>query len=235
MTGTDWIIVDTETDGCRAPIHIVEICAQRMRGWEPCGEPFRVWLNHDVPIPREVVAIHGYDRAFLRKHGTDPRAAHRALGEYARGLPFVAHNLAFDWDRCLVPEWTRLGLLDVASHDFCLAAEAPPLTVANPLGRRGFCSVALARRVLGKDEVPGHGLQKLRAHFGLNAAGSAHQALGDVQTTVELICRVLGPRLRGIGLEDFAAIAAFTRRTPVTSCVQMFLRRGECAVVEAAL
>ena len=225
MRGADWIIVDTETDGCRAPIHVVEICAKRMRGWEPRGEPFRVWFNHDVPIPREVVAIHGYDRAFLRRHGTEPRAAHRALATYAGGLPFIAHNLAFDWDRVLVPEWNRLGLLDSAMHDFCLSAETlPPLTVANAIGRRGFCSVALARRVLGKDEVPGHGLQKLRAHFGLNASGAAHQALGDVQTTVELICGVLGPRLRAIGLDDFAAISAFTRRTPVAACGGMFLR-----------
>ncbi len=235
MQATDWIIIDTETDGCRWPIHVVEICAQRMRGWEPWGEPFRVWLNHDVPIPREVVAIHGYDRAFLRRHGIDPHEAHRALCAYTGGLPFVAHNLAFDWDRVLVPEWTRLGLLDMAAFDFQLAAEVPPLTAANAFGRRGFCSVALARRVLGKEEVPGHGLQKLRAHFGLNATGASHQALGDVQTTVELICHVLAPRLRGVGLDDFDAIAAFTRRTPVASCVGMFLRNVERAVVEAAL
>ena len=221
MRGTDWIIVDTETDGCRAPIHIVEICAQRMRGGEPCGEPFRVWLDHDVPIPREVVAIHGYTREFLRQHGIDPHAAHRALGDYAGGLPFVAHNLAFDWDRCLVPEWTRLGLLDLAATDFRLCAESrlPPLTLANALGRRGFCTVALSRRVLGKAEVPGHGLQTLRAHFNLNATGAAHQALGDVQTTVELFRDVLAPRLQRAGLEDFEAIAAFTKRTPVAACI----------------
>jgi len=225
MTGTDWVIVDTETDGCRAPIHIVEICAQRMRGWEPCGAPFRVWLDHDVPIPREVVAIHGYTREFLREHGSDPRAAHRALGDYAGGLPFVAHNLAFDWDRCLVPEWTRLDLLELAATEFRLSAETPlpPLTQANALGRRGFCSVALARRVLGKEEVRGHGLQTLRAHFGLNAAGSAHQALGDVQTTVELLRDVLAPRLHRAGMEDFHTIAAFTKRTPVAACQAAFV------------
>lgn len=194
--------MDTETDGIRWPIHVVEVCAQRMRGWEPCAEPFRVWLNHDVPIPPEVVGVHGYDRAFLRKHGAEPRAAHRAFGEYAAGLPFVAHNLSFDWDRCLRPEWARLGF-------------------GSAFGQRGFCTVMLSRRVLG-GEVRRHGLGALREHFGLNPLGRAHQALGDVQTTVELVRDVLGPRLRRAGLEDFAEVAAFAARTPVAACVRRF-------------
>ena len=196
MRGTDWIIVDTETDGIRAPIHVVEVCAQRMRGWEPCGEPFRVWLDHDVPIAPEVVRVHGYDRAFLRRHGTAPRAAHGAFAAYVGGLPLVAHNLSFDWDRCLVPEWGRLGV--------------------PAAGRRGLCSVMLSRRVLGS-EVPRHGLGALRAHFGLNPAGRAHQALGDAQTTVELFRDVFAPRLRAAGLEEFAAVMAFGQ-APMAAC-----------------
>jgi DNA polymerase III epsilon subunit-like protein len=32
MNGTDWILVDTETTGFTAPVFVVEIGAQKMRG-----------------------------------------------------------------------------------------------------------------------------------------------------------------------------------------------------------
>jgi DNA polymerase-3 subunit epsilon len=37
---TRWCIIDTETTGLRALIFVVEIAAQRMRGWVPEGLPF---------------------------------------------------------------------------------------------------------------------------------------------------------------------------------------------------
>ncbi len=52
-SGNRWVIIDTETDGLCAPIHVVEICGQLMEGWTPIGTPFRMLLNHDVPIPWE--------------------------------------------------------------------------------------------------------------------------------------------------------------------------------------
>src|ERR1017187_8233405 len=113
MKDTNWILVDTETDGLFKPIHIVEIAAQRMCGWEPVGNPFQVFLNHDVPIPREVVAIHGYTREFLRRRGLVPREAHDEFRRYVNADPVSAHNLSFDWNRCLVPEWRRLRVKPV--------------------------------------------------------------------------------------------------------------------------
>jgi len=50
MNSEPWCIVDTETSGLSLPIYTVEIAAQKMRGWEKDGEPFRVFLNHNVPI-----------------------------------------------------------------------------------------------------------------------------------------------------------------------------------------
>ncbi len=65
MYDEPWLIVDTETDGVRWPIHAVEIAAQRMRGWRRGGEPFSILLNHDVPIDPGAQAIHGYSREYL--------------------------------------------------------------------------------------------------------------------------------------------------------------------------
>ena len=35
MNDTPWILVDTGTTGSGAPMFVVEIAAQRMRGWAP--------------------------------------------------------------------------------------------------------------------------------------------------------------------------------------------------------
>jgi DNA polymerase III epsilon subunit-like protein len=66
MSGMDWTIIDTETTGIAAPIYTLEIAAQRMRGLVPVGKPFQVFLNHEVDVPREAQAVHGYSRKFLQ-------------------------------------------------------------------------------------------------------------------------------------------------------------------------
>ena len=72
MYDEPWLIVDTESDGLMTPVHVVEIAAQKMRGWQRDGDPFRVLLNHDVPIDPMAESVHGYSRAYLRKHGRNP-------------------------------------------------------------------------------------------------------------------------------------------------------------------
>jgi DNA polymerase III epsilon subunit-like protein len=195
MQGTHWIIVDTETDGLFEPIHVVELSAQLMCGWEAVETPFRMLLNHDVPIPAEATAIHGYTRDHLRRHGHDPRLVYEQFREYARDYPFVAHNLSFDWDRTLTPEWARLGVA--------------------PVGKRGFCTMMLARRL--DLAVPSYRLEVLKQRFGLSRSRS-HQALNDVLTVVELFHKVYRPRLEPAGFCSFDTVAAFSRKTPLAKC-----------------
>lgn len=198
MQSARWAIIDTETDGLFAPIHIVEIAAQLMEGWEPAGEPFRVLLNHDVPIPPEVSAIHGYTRAFLKTHGLAPVEAHAKFRDYVGQVPLVAHNLRYDWDQCLVPEWQRLQI--------------------EPFAQRGFCTMLIARRAI--PETHSHRLPLLKDHFGLPNSQS-HRALNDVLTVVELMRRVLKPRLLAAGIDDYKAIRRFSRQTPVANCCKL--------------
>ena len=178
MHSARWIIIDTETDGLQAPIHVVELAGQMMDGWQPVGTPFRMLLNHDVPISPRVVAVHGYTREYLRAHGHPPAEVYAAFRQFAEGLPIVSHNLSYDWDRCLVPEWRRLGVPTI--------------------GRRGFCCLMMARRLAL--EIGSHRLDDLKAGFGLTAS-RAHRALHDVMTLVELFEKVYQPRLDcgGIG------------------------------------
>jgi len=206
MNGSRWVIVDTETDGLYEPIHVVELAAQLMDGWEPVGEPFRMLLNHDVPIPPEAVAIHGYTRDYLRRHGVDPRMAYMAFRDYARDHPIIAHNLSYDWNRCLQPEWERLGI--------------------PPIGRRGFCCMMLARRLA--PETKSYRLDVLKERFQLTASES-HRAMNDVFTVVELFQRVYQPRLESAGFNSFESIAAFAKRTPVAKCQDMISRGSKPA------
>ena len=73
MTQSAWILLDTETTGFAAPVFVVEIGAQRMRGWEPDGAAFRKLLNQNCEIPPEASRVHGYTREILS--GTGNREA----------------------------------------------------------------------------------------------------------------------------------------------------------------
>ncbi len=190
-----WVVVDTETTGLSAPIHVIEIAAQRMVGWLPEGPPFRIFIDHGVTIPAASARIHGYDAAYLTAHGLPPLAAHAAFRAYVDGDPLVFHNLAYDWNRALAPEWQRLGIV--------------------PIGERGFCTLLLARRVLA--DVTGHGLEALKTHYGYDG-GRSHHADDDVATSVRLLQEQIGPRLEAAGITDLAAVRAFSRRTPVAAC-----------------
>ncbi len=208
MNDEGWLIVDTETDGVLTPIHAVEIAAQRMRGWQRDGAPFRVLLNHDVPIDPRAQAVHGYSRDYLRAYGVRPREAHAAFRDFTGDLPMVAYNLSFDWDRVLRPEYARLGLPDA--------------------GRRGFCALTLARRVV-RDTV-NHRLDTLKTHFSLNLGGRSHQGHEDVETVTSLFERVLAPAMNRAGISGFAAVADFSRRTPVRSCLDYIHGNSEASV-----
>ncbi len=207
QNGTRWVIIDTETTGLYEPIYVVEVAGQLMEGWHPVGAPFRMLLNHNVPVPWDAVAVHGYTRDYLKRHGDPPGQVYEAFRSYARDYPLVAHNLSYDWNRCLLPEWARLGIPTI--------------------GQRGFCTMLLGRRVI--PETGGHALDYLHDHFNLNLAGLSHRAKRDVQTVVELFQRIYRPRLECAGLTTFKSIAEFSRRTPVMKCVDLIRNTANSA------
>jgi hypothetical protein len=69
MNRTLWLLIDTETTGISAPIFVVELAAQRMRGWWPEGEPFRKLLNQNQEIPAEASCVHDSTREILEHDG----------------------------------------------------------------------------------------------------------------------------------------------------------------------
>jgi DNA polymerase-3 subunit epsilon len=188
MKNKDWVIVDTETTGLTAPIIVVDLAAQRMRGWEPHGEPFRRLLNQNADISPEASRVHGYTREILERDGEPALDVYRAFADYAGGLPIVSYNIQHDLEEVLKPEWKRLGI--------------------KPIGAVGFCALRLAQRLL--DPVPAGNckLQTLRQYYRLPERG-AHTALGDVETVVDLMGKVLRPIAEHHGLTSWTDVRAF--------------------------
>lgn len=188
MNETDWILIDTETTGFTAPIFVVELGAQKMRGWKPSGAPFRRLLNQNLDIPPDAARVHGYTREILERDGDPAATVYRDFADYAGELPIVAFNLEYDWTEVLVPEWKRLGIA--------------------PIGVRGFCALRLAQRLL--DPVPAGNckLQTLRQYYRLPERG-AHTALGDVETVVDLLANVLRPIAECRGLTEWSDLCNY--------------------------
>jgi DNA polymerase III epsilon subunit-like protein len=188
MNESNWLLLDTETTGLTAPVFVVELAAQRMRGWEPDAEPFRKLLNQNADIPAEASPAHGYTREILERDGEAPLRVYREFADYAANLPFVSFNLEYDLDEVLIPEWKRLHIA--------------------PVGSAGFCAMRLAQRLL--DPVPAGNckLQTLRQYYHLPERG-AHTALGDVQTVADLFAQVLRPIAEHRRLDTWEKLAAY--------------------------
>lgn len=184
-----WVLLDTETTGFKSPIYVVELGAQKMRGWAPDGPPFRRVLNHNTDIAPEISRVNGYTREILERDGEFPHTVYSEFSDYADGLPLVAYNLSYDLDKVLMPEWRRLNI--------------------KPIGEEGFCALRLAQRLL--DPVPAGNckLQTLRQYYRLPERG-AHTALGDVETVADLLLQVLRPLAEQGGLLSWDEIVAYT-------------------------
>jgi DNA polymerase-3 subunit epsilon len=183
-----WVLIDTETNGLTAPIFVVELAAQRMRGWTPDGLPFRRLLNQNTDIPPEASRVNGYTREILQRDGEPAAVVYRDFAAYVSGLPIVAFNLEYDLEDVLKPEWERLGI--------------------QPIGTAGFCALRLAQRLL--DPVPAGNckLQTLRQYYRLPERG-AHTALGDVETVTDIMANVLKPIAGQRGLKSWSDICTY--------------------------
>lgn len=189
MRNSTWILLDTETTGFSKPIFAIELAAQRMKGWERDGAPFRRLLNHGREIPPEACRVHGYTREILDRDGDPPTDVYKDFAKYVGKRPVVAYHLDYDWNQVLAPEWERLGI--------------------NPIGEPGLCALKLAQRLL--DPVPAGNckLQTLRQYYRLPERG-AHTALGDVETVIDLFQNVLRPLAERRGLATWQQVRDFT-------------------------
>ncbi|WP_235978242.1 DEDD exonuclease domain-containing protein [Flavimobilis rhizosphaerae] len=187
--GTDlrdvtFVVVDLETTGTApATDAITEIGAVKVRGGEILGE-FQTLVNPGGPVPPQITVLTGITTAMVIDA---PRieAVLPAFLEFAHGAVLVAHNARFD-----------VGFLKAAAR--ATDTPWPRFEVVD--------TVALARRVVPKDEVRNHRLGTLAQLFGATTVPD-HRALSDARATVDVLHALLG-RLAPWGithLEDLAS------------------------------
>ncbi len=190
MLDTEWIVLDLETTGFSKPIYVVELAAQRMRGWSADGGPFRRLVNHGEEIPGEASRVHGYTKEILERDGCRPFEVYKDFAKYVGPRPLVSYNTSYDLDEVLHPEWRRLGI--------------------GAIGEFGFCALRLTQRLLDPTPAGNVKLQTLRQFYNLPERG-AHTAAGDVATVIDLLQAVLRPIAERRGLTSWAKIKAYAK------------------------
>ena len=186
----EWAIVDTETTGLQDPIHIIEIAAQRMRGFKAVGDPFHGYLNHSVRIPADAIAVHGLTETFIQRNGLDPRKVHNNFEQYLGNRPFAAHNLSYDL-KCINTERRRLGLTGKLNGE--------------------LCTMLLSRRIL--PELKSVRLETLKKYFRIKA--KSHRADSDVKIVARLFEQVFSRRLELLKVNTWDSLKKLSRASPV--------------------
>ncbi len=186
LSEVTFVVVDLETTGgSPATSSITEIGAVKVRGGQILGE-FQTLVNPGVPVPAFIARLTGISSAMV---ATAPgiELVLPSFIEFAHGAVLVAHNAPFD-----------IGFLRAAYRD--AGYEWPRYPVVD--------TVALARRVVPRDEAPNHKLSTLAALFHATVVPE-HRALADARATVDVLHALLG-RLGPLGithLEDLASAA----------------------------
>jgi DNA polymerase-3 subunit epsilon len=189
MLRNEWILFGTDTFGLKGSEQLVELAAQKMRGWEPLGKPFRKLVQPHVDWLKGVSAAYGYTREVLERDGESLAAVLEAFANLCGGRPLVAYHLNHHLHKVMGPAWEDQRL---SSHG----------------DKEGFCLLRLAHRLL--DPVPSGScaLTTLRQFYRLPEPAEPG-CLGDVQTAVALFSQVLRPIVQQRGLDDWQAMKTF--------------------------
>jgi DNA polymerase-3 subunit epsilon len=187
MDGIREIVLDTETTGLdpRQGHRIVEIGCLELVNHIPTDRSFHRYINPEIDISDEAVAVHGLTRERLSQEPVFAEIAGEFL-DFVGDAPFVIHNADFDMG-FLNAEFAKLGLPQMPAD-------------------RATCTVKLARR-----RFPGApaNLDALCRRFNVDNSGrTLHGALLDAQLLAECYVELLGGRQQGLALAMDAKVAA---------------------------
>ena len=186
LATTPFVVVDLETTGAGPEASITEIGAVRVCGGAVEGE-FQTLVNPHGHIPPLISVLTGITDAMVADAPRVDQVIPPFL-EFARGSVLVAHNAGFDvgfLKRACADQdvrWPGFGVLD---------------------------TVALARGVLTRDEVPNVKLATLARHFHVEESPN-HRALTDARATVTVLHRLL-ERVGNLGVTTVEDLLEFTR------------------------
>ncbi len=187
LAGVTFCVVDLETTGGGTDDSITEIGAVKVRRGEVVGE-FQTLVNPLSHIPPLIAVLTGI---------TDQLVADAPI--LADVLPSF---LAFSGDAVLVAH--NAGF-DVGFLKRACAAHGHPWHAPDVVD-----TVALARQVLLRDEVPNVKLATLAHHFRASTTPD-HRALSDARATVDVLHGLL-ERVGNLGVDTVEDLLEFTRR-----------------------
>jgi DNA polymerase III subunit epsilon len=186
-----FVVVDLETTGGRvtagagtAADAITEIGAVKVRGGVVLGE-FGTLVDPQRSIPPQIVQLTGITTAMVCDAPTIG-AVLPMFFEFARGAVLVAHNARFD-----------VGFLRAAADRYGIGWRRPQV----------LCTVALARRVLSREEAPSVRLAALARLFAV-ASEPTHRALDDARATVDVL-HALIERVGNQGVHTYADLRSY--------------------------
>ncbi|MFM9378171.1 DEDD exonuclease domain-containing protein [Gordonia sp. VNK21] len=182
------VVVDLETTGGSAEHdRITEIGAVKIRGGEVLGE-FATLVNPGREIPPQIVTLTGITTAMT--YDAPPiEQVLPAFFEFARGAILVAHNARFD-----------VGFLKRSAARMDLPWTFP----------EALCTVAMARRILSRQEAPSVKLSVLAELFEVSVQPT-HRALDDARATVDVFHRLL-ERVGNRGVRTYADLRSYLPR-----------------------
>lgn len=201
LSQVTFCVVDLETTGSGAEDAITEFGAVKVRGGEVLGE-FQTLVNPNAHIPALVAVLTGITDLMVAGAPRLPEVLPSFL-EFARGTVLVAHNAGFD-----------IGFLKRAC-----AAHGYPWPKPDVVD-----TVALARQVLLRDEVPNVRLATLAAHFKATTTPN-HRALADARATVDVLHGLL-ERVGNLGADTLEDLLEFTRRVSPQRRAKRGLAKG---------
>ena len=187
LADVTFCVVDLETTGSTGEDTITEFGAVKVRGGEVLGE-FQTLVNPNTHIPALVAVLTGITDLMVAGAPKLPEVLPSFL-EFSAGCVLVAHNAAFD-----------TGFLKRACADLGYRWPEPEV----------LDTVALARQVLLRDEVPNVKLATLAAHFRASTTPN-HRALEDARATVDVLHGLL-ERIGNLGCSTLEDLLEFTRR-----------------------
>lgn len=182
-----FVVVDLETTGSGDDARITEIGAVKVRAGEVLGE-FQTLVNPGFHIPASIAVLTGITDTMVAGSPRIEQVLPSWL-EFSRGAVLVAHNAGFD-----------VGFLKRACAEH---GEPWP-------GHAVVDTVALARQVMLRDEVPNCKLGTLAAHFGATTVPN-HRALSDARATVDVLHALL-ERVGNLGVGTLEDLTEFTRK-----------------------
>jgi DNA polymerase-3 subunit epsilon len=201
LSQVTFCVVDLETTGSSEDDTITEVGAVKVRGGQVLGE-FQTLVNPNAHIPALISVLTGITDQLVAGAPKLPQVLPGFL-EFAAGTVLVAHNARFD-----------VGFLKraCARHDY---------SWPNP---EVVDTVALARQVLLRDEVPNVKLSTLAAHFHATTSPT-HRALDDARATVDVLHGLL-ERVGNLGTDTLEDLLEFLRRVSPQRRAKRTLAKG---------